>query len=348
MLAACLALGLSGLSTAQPSEPGGKVLGLAFVGREVSDLDASVAFYKAAGFSKDPAAPTVWRKDEVTEHLYGIEGVKGVQTRMAKMFVQNTTSGQHFVVYLRELKGLSRKDLSKHTAWDPGVTHFGLVVPDADEVWEHLRTTGLLRARSWDAKLVAPPGQKGFLAYMTDPDGLDIEVIGARPATPAGDGRPGRAALVPGVSHVGLVVLDSDKAKAFYGTLFGGQLQSSESPWMKGDFTDSAVGGHGNILRFFNESFPEAAAPASKLYLELVEFQNRKKPVEPSKITDIGVGYVGFQVQGLDAFLKRALAAGASLVSRGGIVTMGSGTRVVMVRDPDVGMFIELFEQPAK
>jgi hypothetical protein len=60
------------------------------------------------------------------------------------------------------------------------------------------------------------------------------------------------------------------------------------------------------------------------------------------------VGYVGFQVQGLDAFLKRAQAAGARIVSRGGIATMRSGTRVVMVRDPDVGMFVELFEEPRK
>jgi catechol 2,3-dioxygenase-like lactoylglutathione lyase family enzyme len=229
------------------------------------------------------------------------------------------------------------------------VTHFGLIVPDADGVWDQLRASGLLRARSWDAKLIAPPGEtKGLLAYMTDPDGLDIELIGQRPAAPGQSGRPARAAFLPGVSHVGVVILDSEKAKAFYGTLFGGQLQSNESPWLKGDFFDSAVGGHGNILRFFNESFPEASAPASHLYLELVEFQNRKKPVVPARITDIGVGYVGFQVEDLDAFLKRAEAAGAQPVSKSGIVTMRSGTRVVMVRDPDVGMFVELFEEAKK
>jgi len=312
----------------------------------VSDLDRSVAFYKAIGFSQDPAADPAWRQDDVVERLYG---VKGIKTRMAKMYVNNTASGQRFVVYLRELKGLPRKILSDHTPWDPGVTHFGLIVPSADAVWEQLRASGMLRARSWDAKLIAPPGEtKGLLAYMTDPDGLDIELIGERPAVPAKDGRPARAAFLPGVSHVGLVVLDSEKAKTFYGTLFGGQLQSRESPWLQGDFFDSAVGGHGNILRFFNESFPEAAAPSSRLYLELVEFQNRKKPVEPSKITDIGVGYVGFQVQALDDFLKRAEAAGAKPVSKSGIVTMRSGTRVVMVRDPEVGMFVELFEEPKK
>jgi catechol 2,3-dioxygenase-like lactoylglutathione lyase family enzyme len=349
LAAACLSFSVCVSAQAQSSAPEGNVEGLAFVGRMVSDLDRSVAFYKAIGFSQDPAANPVWRRDEVVESLYGIQGVKGVQTRMAKMYVNNTSSGQRFVVYLRELKGLPRKTLSDHTAWDPGVTHFGLIVPDADAVWDQLRASGTLRARSWDAKLIAPPGQtKGLLAYMTDPDGLDIELIGQRPAAPAENGRPARAALLPGVSHVGVVILDSEKAKGFYGTLFGGQLQSSEAPWLKGDFYDSAVGGHGNILRFFNESFREAAAPTSNLYLELVEFQNRKKPVVPASITDIGVGYVGFQVMDLDAFLKRAEAAGAQPVSKSGIVTMRSGTRVVMIRDPDVGMFVELFEEPRK
>lgn len=345
-VAICLSGSFCGAAWAQPAAPQGKVLGIAFVGRMVSDLDRSVAFYKALGFSQDPAAPSGWRRDPVIEALYGVHGVR---TRMAKMYVRNTRSGQRFVVYLRQLAGLPRKDLSNHTAWDPGVTHFGLIVPDADAVWARLKAAGLLRARSWGAKLVAPPGQtKGLLAYITDPDGLDIELIGERPAAPARNGQPARTAFLPGVSHVGLVILDADKAKAFYGTVFGGHLESRTSPWLKGDFFDAAVGGHGNILRFFDESFPEAAAPASSLYLELVEFQNRKKPVVPSRITDIGVGYVGFQVQNLDAFLKRALAAGAQLVSRGGIVTMRGGTRVVMIRDPDVGMFVELFEQPEK
>jgi catechol 2,3-dioxygenase-like lactoylglutathione lyase family enzyme len=318
-------------------------VGIEFVGRMVGDLDKSVAFYKAIGFSQDPAAVSAWRTDEVVEHLYHVHGIR---TRMAKMFIHNDASGQRFVVYLRELKGVARRDHSHHTPWDPGSSHFGLVVPDAAVVWSQLKTAGILRARSWGEQLIAPPGQtRGLLAYMTDPDGLDIELIEQRPAVPAEDGRPGRPALLPGVNHVGLVVLDSDKARAFYGDVLGGQLQATTAPWLTGDFYDSAVGGHGNVLRFFNESFPEALAPASHMNVELVEFQNRKKPVATSRITDIGVGYVGFEVKGLDALLERAKAAGATVVSDG-IVTMKTGVRVAMVRDPDVGGYVELFEQP--
>ena len=323
-----------------------RVVGIAFVGRMVADLDKSVTFYKALGFNQDPAADPAWRRDDVVERLYG---VKGVQTRMAKMFINSNVSGQKFVVYLRELKGIKRKNLAGYTAWEPGASHFGLIVPDAALTWSQLQTNGMLRARSWGGQLIAPPGQtKGMLAYLTDPDGLDIELIDQRPAAPAENGRPARAALPPGVSHVGLVVLDSDKARAFYGDLLGGQLLQSDSPWLQGDFYDSAVGGHGNVLRFFNYSFAEAAAPNSRMNLELVEYQNRKKPVAPYRITDIGVGYVGFEVVGLDAMLARVTAAGAKAVGYGGIVTMKSGTREVMVRDPDVGGFVLLFEHPRK
>ncbi len=350
-VASCLALftsapALSQSSPAQSASAESKVIGLGFVGRMVSDLDRSVAFYKALGFTQDPAANSAWRKDEVTEHLYDI---KDVETRMAKMYVNSNISNERFVVYLRELKGIKRKNMANHTAWEPASSHFGLVVPDAQRLWSQLKADNMLLPRSWEGKLVTPPGQtKPMLAYLTDPDGLDIEIIDQRPATPAADGRPARPAMLPGASHVGLVVLDSDKARAFYEGLLGGQLQAKEAPWLKGDFYDSAVGGHGNVLRFYNLAFPEASAVNSRMNLELVEFQNRKKPVEAHNITDIGVGYVGFEVQGLDAFLARAIAAGAKPVSKRGIVAMRSGTREVMIRDPDVGGFVLLYEHPKK
>ena len=142
------------------------------------------------------------------------------------------------------------------------------------------------------------------------------------------------------------MVLDSAKAKAFYGELLGGHPPAADAPWLQGDFYDSVVGGHGNVMRVYDVSFPEAAAPALRLNFALIEFQNRKKPVEHYTITDIGVGYVGFEVEGLEALLRRAKAAGATVVSHPGIVALPDGTREIMIRDPDVGGFVELFEKP--
>lgn len=335
---ACLAI-----STAYAADAG-RVLGIGFTGRLVANLDQAVAYYEALGFKRDPAADSAWRKDDVVERLYG---VSGIETRMAKMAINSNVSNGNFVVYLREVRGVARNNLAVHAAWEPGATHFGLVVPDAHGLWADLQRDNQLRARSWGEVLVGPPGaERGMLAYVTDPDGLDIEIIDQRPATPAQNGRPAQPARPPGVSHVGLIIADADKARAFYETLFGGVWQATEAPWMEGDFTDSAVGGHGNILRFFNLALPEAYAPQSRINLELVEFQNRKKPLLKREITDIGVAYLGFQVDDLDAFLPRALAAGATQVSAAGIVTMKSGTREIMLRDPDAGAFVLLYQMP--
>jgi catechol 2,3-dioxygenase-like lactoylglutathione lyase family enzyme len=337
---ACVISLVAGAQTTESRQ--GQVTAFGFVGRLVANLDASVAFYKAIGFSQDPAADSAWRRDEGIERLYG---VKGIETRMAKMFVDNASGGR-FVVYLREVRGIQRKNRSVHAAWEAGATHFGLVVPDAQAVWSRLRAGGVLRARSWGEELIAAPGEtRGMLAYMTDPDGLDIEIINERPATPAEGDRPARPALTPGVNHVGLIVLDSDKARSFYVDLLGGQLLTTDAPWLQGDFYDSAVGGHGNILRFYNASFARAEAPDSRINLELVEFQNRRNAVESRAITDIGVAYFGFEVRGLEAFLDRAQAAGAKVVSEG-IVTMRTGTRQVMILDPDTGAFVQLYEHP--
>lgn len=341
--AACAAwLGAAAPARSAAHGAQGRVLGIAFVGRMVSNLDRSVAFYEALGFREDPAASTAWRKDDVIDRLYGI---RGAATRRAKMFVTNANSGHRFVVYLRQLKGVPRRDLSRHTAWTPGSSHFALVVPHANRLWARLKASGMLRARSWGGRLIPFPGQtRGAIAYITDPDGLDIELVNARTPAAAAHGRPARAGLTPGVNHVGLVVLDSARERAFYGGVLGGRLVSKRSPWLKGAFYDAAVGGHGNVLRFSNESFPFVEAPGYRMNFELVEFRNRRGPVPAARLSDIGVGYVGFEVDGLAALLARARASGARMVSDG-ILTLRGGTRVAMIRDPDVGGFIELVER---
>ena len=332
--------------TAAAPSTDGKVLGIAYVGRMVADLDKSIPFYEAIGLARDPSVDSSSRRDEALNHLFGI---KGARFRTAKLTVNSNISGKPFTVYLHELQGIKRLKVGGYPPWEPGASHFGLVVPDAALVWSQLKASGMLRARSWGGELIPFPGEtKGALAYMTDPDGLDIEIINQRPATPAQDGRPARPALLPGLSHAGLVILDADKAKAFYGNLLGGQLVETNSPWMQGDFTDSAVGGHGNILRFFNESFAEAADPHAMMHFELVEFQNRKKPVAAYGIADIAVGYVGFEVQGIDAVLARAREVGARVVSEGGVVKLNDKSRAVLIRDPDVGGFVELFEPTSR
>ncbi len=340
----------------------GRLVGLAFAGRSVSNLDRSIAFYEALGFKLDPAAPPVWRPEVVFQRIDGIGSARGVTTRMAKMYV-NEPAGGRFVIYLRELKGIPRRDFSHRAAWAPGASYFALVVPDAQALWSRLRAKSMLHVLPGTGRQIDPPGRKGgLIAFITDPDGMEIEIVDQRVALRAVGGRSAHAALRPGVNHVGLVVLNSAKARAFYGHLLGGRLVSRKSSWMHGELTDAPIGRHGHMLRSLNESFPAAfearlagsnpgltsPEPGSRIDFELVQAQGPNAPVVPARVTDIGVGYVGFEVQGLEAFLARARAAGAQLVSDGIVTMRGGGTRVAMIRDPDVGGFVELFDHPHK
>ena len=297
---------------------------LALVGRLVANLDQSVEYYEALGFTQDAAESKDWSRDSTSEALFG---VKGIETRVAKMQATTSASGKLFPVYLREVRGIERRNLASRSMWKPTSTHIGFYIENIQQSWDKLRQAGILRSHAWADELQPAGRPKGQLAYIADPDGLDVEVIDKGANAKAG------------VNHFGIVVADIDKAKAFYVGLLGGKPPAEEPKWLQGDFYDSVVGGHGGIVRLFFLKFPEAVAPDSTLNFELIDFQNRKQPIDKFSITDIGVNYYGFQVPDIERFLKGALALGATQVSRG-IVTLRDGTREVMLRDPDTGAFV--------
>jgi catechol 2,3-dioxygenase-like lactoylglutathione lyase family enzyme len=325
----------------------GQVVGLEFDGRSVSNLDKSVEFYKLLGFTEVSGVDKSWRVDPVMNRIHG---TKGVESRMAKLTI-NTNIGEQtpFTLYLREFRGIKRRNVMEgKTPWEPGSTHMEVVVPDADKLWSDLKAANMLWPCTWGGKLIAVPGQtKGTMAYITDPDGMDIEIIEQRPAVPAADGRPARPADLPGLNHVGLIILDPDKAEGFYGSLLGAQMPAAPTQWLSGDFMDSAVGGHGNILRMYNGTYALAADRDARMRFEVIEYENRKKPVAPYDITDSGVNWIGLEVTDIDDLLVRLKGAGTKVVSDG-IVEMKGGYRVALVRDPDVHAFVELYEPPKK
>jgi catechol 2,3-dioxygenase-like lactoylglutathione lyase family enzyme len=146
--------------------------------------------------------------------------------------------------------------------------------------------------------------------------------------------------------HLGLVVLDAGKSKNFYGNFLGGKFPNTPPQWLSGDTYDAAVGGRGFVINLINGAFPEAAAPQTEMRFELVEYQKPiRQDVEEYRYSDVAVNCVGFQVDGLDALYSRLKAAGIKAWSEGGIVQKKDGTRAVVLRDPDVGAFVELFEK---
>jgi catechol 2,3-dioxygenase-like lactoylglutathione lyase family enzyme len=325
----------------------GAVVGVEFDGRTVSDLDKSVAFYKILGFTEVPGVDKSWRVDPVMNRIHG---TKGVESRMAKFTINSNLGAQTpFTLYLRQFRGIKQRDVMRgKTPWEPGATHFEVVVPDADKLWSDLKAANMFWPCTWGGELIPLPGQtKGTVAYITDPDGMDVEIIEQRPGAPAADGRPARPADPPGFNHIGLIILDPDKAEAFYGSLLGAQMPAAPTQWLSGDFMDSAVGGHGNVLRMYNGTYALAADHDARMRFEIIEYENRKKPVQPYDITDVGVNWVGLEVTDIDDLLTRLKGAGIKVVSDG-IVEMKGGYRVALVRDPDVGAFVELYEPPKK
>ncbi len=322
----------------------GKVTGLAFDGRMVANLEKSIKYYKAVGFTVVGSEAPRWTKDSAENHLFK---TKGAKCRTATLQIGSALSDKPFTLILREYKGIERKSRGDLKPWDPTASHIDLTVADPDALWEQLRAAGELRPLTEGGKIIKFPGQTtGGAAYMLDPDGMDVEIIGQRPNMPAANGRPASEATRPGFDHIGLIVVNFDKAVPFYGGLLGEKFPPAPTQWFNIDFLNAMINGKGNILRMYNGTFAEALAPDARMRFELIEFQNvGKKQFDRYKFADIGVNYIGLQVENLDALYARLKAAGVDVWSEGGIVKLKDGTRAAVVRDPDVGGFVELLEK---
>lgn len=341
---------LCGIAFTQDRQPGpvsaegkpGKIAGIAFVSLQVSDLQKSMDYYRALGFTPRGEADPPWVLNEEENKLYN---APGAMSRTATLTIATTDSGRPFTLYLREYKGIERGTRADFPARDPSSTHLGLMVPEADALWTRMKAEGLLRPLSWEGKLIRLPGQDtGGIAYVMDPDGLDVEIVGVK--LPARAGAPAEQSSAPTLHHLGMAVIDSEKSKGFYGALLGGEFPKTNPEWLSGDMYDAAVGGRGYVIRLINGSYPEAAEPKVPMRFELVEYQKPNRTVIPEyRYSDIAVSSVGMQVDGLDALYARLQAAGVRIWSNGGIVRLKDGTRSVVVRDPDVQAFVELFEK---
>jgi catechol 2,3-dioxygenase-like lactoylglutathione lyase family enzyme len=346
MLLTAIAVWSRAQSGPMPSTSG-KILGVAFDGLQVANLERSIAFYELLGFKLTTAANPTWHSDESINQLCH---TRGASSRSAALTMPSIASGKPFTLLLHEYKGIARTNRAALKPRDPGASHFCVTVPDADAVWAKLQSAGVLRSLTWDGQLRQMPGPNGVkLAYIMDPDDMNIEIAGPRAAVAATATNPAVPASPTGFNHIGLVIFNTERSKKFFGEFLSAQFATPSSEWLSGDMYDSVVGGHGYVIKLTNGTFAEAAAGDARMRLELVEYQkpNREK-AEDFKFTDIGVNYVGLEVSDLGAVYTRLKNAGALTWSDGGVATLRDGTRAVIVRDPEVGAFAELFEKAKK
>jgi catechol 2,3-dioxygenase-like lactoylglutathione lyase family enzyme len=345
MLTAGIARTSAGAPNAAPASDEGKVLGMAFDGHQVSNLDNSIKFYEVLDFKV--SSKTDWKVDKVANAL---GGTKDAMSRTAVVAMQSSVSDKPFNLILREYKGIDRKDWSKLTSADLGAGHMDLtVMDDCNPSMDKLKAANLLKVPQMSLPGGAPPpnGPRRFV-FVQDPDGWFIELFakmapapGAPPeapkvsnstATQANIERLGKQA---GFNHIGLNVIDPAKALAFYQGVLGGDYPALDPA--------PAAGGAAPRMTMLNGWFPQATT-AGNVRLELLGSpQNRDKPAPDQHFADVGVNYVGFQVTNIDAVYAKAKADGAKTVSDGGIVKVSDG-RAVMLQDPDVGGFVELWE----
>jgi catechol 2,3-dioxygenase-like lactoylglutathione lyase family enzyme len=328
---------------AQPSARPSDVLGLAFVGHQVSDLERSIKFFEAVDF-RVVEGPGNWTVDK---ELNKLGNTPGAESRTATMQVQSSVSDVPFTLVLRQYRGTERQDWSKLTSWNLLSSHIDLTVDGSvSALLDKLEAQKMLVMPEVNG-LPNPRNQAGFrrFAFIQDPDGLTLEYFGkpipqpgAPPAAPtvsnsyATAQNMDRLGKQAGFNHYAYNIIDPHKAQDFYVQVLGGDYPPIE--------------GMGGAQVMLHGWFPQATTN-NNLRVELIYFAlNKDKTPPPIKFQDINANYAGFQVSNIESAYARAKQHGAITVSEGGIVGYHKG-RAALIRDPDVGGYIMLWE-PAR
>ena len=322
------------------------VLGMAFDGHQVSNLDNTIKYYETIDFHVK--SKTDWHVDKALNKL---GNTPGAETRSAVMETLSSVSDKPFDITFTEYRGIDRKDWSKLGLGDLLSGHLDLTVMDDCQIdMDKLKAIGMLR----EVNMNMPGGGGGTagprrFAFVQDPDGWFVEFFAimkpAPGAPPEGPKVSNSSATMQnierlgkqiGFNHIGLDVKDMAKAVGFYQGVLGGDYPPLAPP----DPPAGAGGNRAPRMNMMNGWFPQAGTQ-NNVRLELIGEPGTTIPDE--HFQDINVNYVGFQVTDLDAVYAKVKAGGAITVSDGGIVKTPDG-RAVIVRDPDVGGFVELWE----
>ena len=158
----------------------------------------------------------------------------------------------------------------------------------------------------------------------------------------SGSGGSAPALVVGSGNYFSPIVRDLDAALAFYRDGLGLEVQGPPGDAAANPALRDMFGLPDARIRW-----AVARTPAAAGGVEIVEISNAGGQQLERKLADPGANCLVVTVRDLDGTLARLRKLGAPLVSIGGEpVTIGQGTRIVIVRDPD-GNFVEL-SQPAE
>jgi catechol 2,3-dioxygenase-like lactoylglutathione lyase family enzyme len=319
------------------------VLGMAFDGHQVSNLDNSIKFYEVLDFKV--TSKTDWHVDKTLNKL---GDTPGAESRQAVMTTLSSVSDKPFNLILTEYRGIQRQDWSGLNSAALGAGHMDLtVMDDCNIAMDKLKAIDMLRVPQMGFPNRPSPNGKRAFVFVQDPDGWFIELFakpipvpGAPPEPPKVSNSSATAQNIErlgkqaGFNHIGLNIINPAKALAFYQGVLGGDYPA---------WSPAPAGGAAPRMTMLNGWFAQATT-SGNVRLELLGSpQNADKQPPDQHFSDINVNYVGFQVTDIDAVYAAAKAAGGKTVTEGGIVKVKDG-RAVIMQDPDVGGFVELWQ----
>jgi catechol 2,3-dioxygenase-like lactoylglutathione lyase family enzyme len=307
-----LAILLSGAAFAQTKAPA-PVLGMNNFIHATDDLDKTVAFYTDVFGLAKPAPPR-----PPNPAVPALINAPGAQLRVAVLRIP----GSPFSFELTYFGAIERKG-ARPQPTDPGAAFLVLKVRELGPI-----TAALQRAQA----PVVSRSSAGTI-MVRDPDGYLVQVQ----ETPAAAGAPASGNILG--AEMGMVVSDMDATAKFYRQMLGFEL--SGDPKFSGTKATLDLFGAAEKAQFRRMS---GTVPGTQSRMEFTEFKGVARTPFHLRVADPGCPAIAFRVDDLDALLKRAKAAGITVVSAGGVPAQFSATiRNIFIEDPS-GFKIELYQ----
>ena len=295
------------------------------IGMTVSDMDASVDFYKQVlSFEKVSDV-------EVTGEDYErLQGVFGLRMRVVRMKL-----GDEFIELTEYLAPKGRPVPSDSRSNDRWFQHIAIITSDMDRAYNLLRqhkvehaSTGPQRLPDWNKNA---GGIKAF--YFRDPDKHWLEILQFPPEK--GDRKwQKKDRLFLGIDHTAIVVGDTEASLKFYRDALGLHVAgTSENYGTEQEHLNNVFGARLRITSLRAGS----GGPGIEFLEYLAPRDGRLAPTD-ARASDLFHWQTTLIVNTADMFAKRLLAENTRFVSPG-VVTLSEQSlgfsKGLLARDPD-------------
>lgn len=284
-----------------------RIKGVRFIGKTVSDIDDTLAFYQqAVPFELVSRyrimADQVFQPDMMVKKYDEIE-IALIKTPTVFLQLVDFDPDRKEPPFIKPVYG-------------PGYTHICFQSPASDPAFSKFKKAGLDMVTT-GGELVDIGGYGIVYAYGRDPDGTMIEnEIMDRPT------RSERA----WISHIGGATSDIDRMIAFY-TKFIGYGARRTGAYSGNKKIDAIAGIDGLVLR-------SSWFVVRNMQVEFWQYIKPPTPVrkEPAKIDQLGYNMTAFEVTDVDAERDRLAAEGIAMI---GPAKINGGWKIYYAYDPD-------------